>query len=320
MNKSVQILMLLALFPMLGMAREETLEERKKRVVRKYLREEVTLTQSAMVVPSDLLEDERITDSEKFKGVDVDLQRQGASSTLVVQPPPQRRPAPRRTDRSWLLDDMDDATDAYGRPIDSYTAATMDSGDDLWSAWDGTSEKKTAQALDRQDRHSYDQDRISPYGRQNPEKSANGGRNSQNDLYGNQQNSRFGRPADSSRTDLFGRQRSEYSSSLNLQGSRTPIYGSDPEQGMLISPLSKLNSSREGRSTTERKQRQGYTPYQSPYDKQREQRGQKKKMQPQRQQEFKRPDSYQQWRKRNKTYDPTADDAYINEMMQRNRR
>ena len=320
MNKSVQILILLTLFPMLGMAREETLEERKQRVVRKYLRERMTLEQSTMVVPSDLPQDERITDSEKFKGVEVDLQRQGTSPAPIVQRPQQQQPAQRRTDRNWLMGDVEEATDAYGNPVDPYTAATMDSGDDLWSAWDGTAEKKTATELDRQDRRSYDPSRSSPYSRQNAERNTTEGRNAQNTLYGNQQNSRFERPDTSSRTDLFGRKTSEYNSGMNLQDRRTKTYGSDPEQGMLSSPYPQLNPLDRERTTTEQERRQNYKPYQSPYDKQREQRSQKNNTQPQKKQEFKRPDSYQQWKERNKTYDPTSDDAYINEMMQQNKR
>lgn len=318
MNKSVQILILLALFPTLGMAREETLEERKQRIVRKYLRESMTLEQSGMIVPSDLPEDERVTDSEKFKDAEISLQREDGSPTAAVLPPRPPRPVARRANSNWLLDTDEGTTDAYGNPV---TASTIDSGDDLWSAWDGSSEKKATSEIDRQDRRSYDPSRNSPYSRQNAERGTADAQNAQNALYGNQPNSRYGRTEDANRTDLFGRTRSDYSSGLNVQGTGSNPYGSDPEQGMLTSPFPQLNSSGQERSSLEQERRQSYKPYQSSYDKQREERSQQQQYtQPQQQQEFKRPDSYQQWKERNKTWDPTADDAYLNETMQKNKR
>ncbi|MDF7826301.1 hypothetical protein P4B35_19895 [Pontiellaceae bacterium B12227] len=313
MNKSVQILILLALFPMLGMAREETLEERKQRIVRKYLRERMSIDQSDMVVPSALPEDERITDSEKFKDAEVDLQRQSGTTAPVVPPPVQARPVPRRTEKNWLLDDTEEVTDAFGNRVDPYTAAPIDSGDDLWSAWDGTDRRESsiASEFDRNDRKSYDPTQNSPYSRQNAQRNTAEG----NALYGNQQNS------GTTRTDLFGRRASEYNSSLSTPGERTRTYGSDPEQGMLASPYPQLNPLNQERTTTGDDLRRQYKPYQSPYEKQREERRLKQSGTPvQKKQEFKRPDSYQQWKERNKTWDPTDDDAYINEMMQQNKR
>ena len=105
------------------------------------------------------------------------------------------------------------------------------------------------------------------------------GEDSRNDSYSQQdsrigimggkdrkQGARFGESSSFGRTDGFGRKKdpSSYSSGLNLQDSRTRTYGSDPSQG--------------------------YQPYKGSYEKQ---------QQPQ--QEFKRPDSYQQWKERNKT-------------------
>jgi hypothetical protein len=117
MTKAIQILLLAAfLFPMFGSAQEETLEERKKRVTRKYLRERMNVSQSEMVVPEDLTEDVRVLDSEKFKEATVDLQRQAA--TTPPPPPMPRRPMPEQADSNWLLNDIDNKeVDLYADPF-----------------------------------------------------------------------------------------------------------------------------------------------------------------------------------------------------------
>ncbi|MEA2067874.1 MAG: hypothetical protein U9P12_01625, partial [Verrucomicrobiota bacterium] len=117
MSRAVQILLLAVLLPMVGSAREETLEERKQRITRKYLRERVNVSQSDMVVPGDLPEDERVLDSERFKEPEMDLQRQQPGAMPL--PPPQRRPLPpKKSDSNWLLDSIEEEeTDPYADPF-----------------------------------------------------------------------------------------------------------------------------------------------------------------------------------------------------------
>lgn len=316
MNKPVQILLLFAFLPMLGMAREETLEERKQRIVRKYLRENATITQSDLVVPSDLpVEDEQVTDSEQFKDAEVDLQRHEGAATPIM--PPQQRPVP-RANSNWLLDDMDEEADGSNPYADPYSSGSIDSGDNLWSAWDGTSSRDTQTTRQNRNTDSY---RNDPYSRQDSNRGIFGGRQQQEYSTGGQQGSGFGA---SSRTGIFGREQqsgqSGYSSGLNLQGSQTRTYGSDPSEGMLSTPLPQIDSS--SRKDEQRRSSQGYQPYKSPYEQQREERRQQQRgtVPKPEQPEFKRPDSYQQWKERNKTWDPTQDDAYISEMMKKNKR
>lgn len=309
MNKPVQILLLIALFPMIGTAREETLEERKQRIVRKYLRENLVITQSDMVVPSDLPEDERITDSEKFMDVEVGLDKHDASAAPFI-PPPRPRPVP-RADSNWLLD-TDETADASDPYADPYASSLQNSGEDLWSTWDNPSVQ--LESPTRQDR-SYN-----PYARTDSNQGMQDGRSQQNySSYGQQQDSGYG-SAYSGRTDLFGQprqtDRSVYSSSgFNLQGNSPRTYGSDPSEGLLSSPYPQLDSS------SPEEQKPGYQPYKSPYVQQHEQRSRQwgsPVQQPK--QEYKRQDSYQQFKERNKTWNPTQDDAYTSELMQQPKR
>ncbi|MDF7801571.1 hypothetical protein P4C99_18985 [Pontiellaceae bacterium B1224] len=306
MNKSVQILLLIALFPMIGNAREETLEERKQRIVRKYMRQSVDITQSDMMIPSGVVEDERIIDSEKYQDAKVSLQREDTSASPMMPPPQRPRPVP-RADSNWLLGSMDETADASDPYADLYTdpyaSSSIDSGEDLWSTWDTASETQASPT--RQDRG------YNPYAQTDGNRGMTDGRSQQ--IYsanGQQQNSGFG-SSYSGRTGIFGQSRP--TSGYNLQGNGTRSYGSDPSEGLLSSTYPQLDSSSEEEqsSTT-----QGYQPYKSPYVLQREQRSQQWGSQQQSTQEYKRQDSYQQFKDRNKTWNPTQDDAYINEMIQ----
>jgi hypothetical protein len=299
MNKSVQILILLVLLPLAGVAQEETLEERKQRIVRKYLRERVTISQSEMVVPTDFQEDERVTDSEKFKTPEVDLARQDASPAQAVTPPPQPRPVP-RADENWLLKGTDETTefDQYGNPID----ASIE-GADYWSGWGGTDKE-------REEKRSSSR-RYDPYARED-----RGAPDSR--LQQGPQNRGFGAASFSEeRADLFGNRQTSPAPASGFSVQRTPrSFGSSPD-GMLMSPFGQNQAPEEEQAPEFRT----YQPYKSPYQQQREQRSQSPSFpKPSTQQEYKRPDSYEQWKSRQKQYDPTSDDAYINEMMKQNRR
>lgn len=303
MNKPVQILLLFALLPMVGMAREETLEERKQRIVRKYLRENMTITQSDMYVPSDLpSEDEEIINSEKFQGVDIGIEREEGSPSQIIRPPQQRPMPVPRADSNWLLDNSDEIDDPYADPYaDPFSSGAMDSG----SPWDTYSGTESPQKDKRSDPYRYD-----PNQRQDENQAMTDG----------QQRSGFGSSSGfSGRADSFGqqqRERSTYSSGLDLQ-KRNRTYGSDPSEGLLTSPYPQLDAS----SSKDAERTQGFQPYKSPYDTQREKRSQQWGAQPeQKQPDYQRPDYQQQWKERNKTWDPTQDDAYTSEMMKQNKR
>ena len=308
MNKPVQIVILLALLPLPGLAREETLEERKQRIVRKYLREQATITQSDMIVPSDLPEDERITDSEKFKTAEGSLDREESIAAPVL-PAPRPVPVP-RADANWLLGDAEEIAelDMFGNPVEG----SVDTESDFWSAWSGESE--TSKKQSRSDR------RYDPYNR-GDERSA--GREEQSRSY--QQESRFGGSSYSGGTDIFGRRQTqpESTTGFGVQDT-TRSYGFSTDQGLLTSPYQQMDENGNlSPGLSEKERLQGFQPYKSPYSKREEQRQQNSwstQQGKEQNEQYQRQDSYQQWKNRQNEYDPTADDAYINQMMQKNRR
>ena len=81
------------------------MEERKKRITRKYMRDRANISQSDMLVPEDFLENERVLDSEKYKHVKAGYERHETSED--TPPPPARRPARKRKNNNWLVEDMD---------------------------------------------------------------------------------------------------------------------------------------------------------------------------------------------------------------------
>ena len=64
MNKVFIFIIYLLLISIYGEAAEETLEERKKRIMRKYAPHKATITQSNMEVVGAFSEDERVIASE----------------------------------------------------------------------------------------------------------------------------------------------------------------------------------------------------------------------------------------------------------------
>lgn len=316
MNKTVQILIFMALLPMLGTAREETMEERKKRVTRKYLRERTNIAQSDMVVPEALAEDLQVTDSEKFQGVEINLQRQ--ESGTMPMPPPRRRPVPLQENSNWLLTESEFEDDPYADPFDMQNT---ESQDDYWAMWGGkpddgeygSSRKESTRREAVYDPYSsrenaYDsrtQGTVDPRSEQGLFKS------------GAQFGDRSEPSAYTSRTSIFGRQPEQSTTGgLGTQGVRT--YGSSPDNGLLASPFSR--TSREVDPNRSRGA-EGYTPYKSSYETDREKRQQQwggKVVEPRK--EYQKPSSHQQWKDRNKGWDPTKDDAYLDELMEKNRR
>ncbi|MDF7808914.1 hypothetical protein P4E94_15820 [Pontiellaceae bacterium B12219] len=308
MIKTIQLLLLCALFPTIGNAREETREERKARIVRKYLREKMTITQSDLVVPTDLPEDEQITDSEKFREQDGSILRQEEGTATPLPAPPRPQPVP-RVNSNWLLSDVEDGSDGFSESSDPYGAVSDGAAD--WSSWENKTRTETM--VDSSRRDSRNDSYISEDSRRViPEQRAAS-------IFGRRPDSTYSGSSFSSRTDSFNpapERSTFYNSSLNLQGNQANAYGSDPSQGMLSTPFPQLN----GSSSSERRTApSGYQPYQSPYAQERERRQQG--IIPQTSsQEFSRPDAYDQWKGRNKSWDPTKDDAYINEMMPKNNR
>jgi hypothetical protein len=315
MSKTVQILLLAVLLPMVGNAREETLEERKQRITRKYLRERVNIAQSDMVVPGDLPEDERVLDSERFKEPEMDFQRQQPGA--MPPPPRQRRPMPQKNDSNWLLDTIDEEeSDPYADPFAA--SKSKDSKKEYGSMFGGRQEG-SARSENRFGSPGYD-----PYASR---RRFGSGYGSEADPRATQQGSsfdrtfqdgRYGQPGRDAQTDIHGRPKGTTASSgASLGAQRT--FGSSPESGLLQTPFPRIDSSET--DPTRRPGAKGtYSPYKSPYQTRREQQTQQGAGGQERQQEYKKPDAYQQWKDRSKAWDPTKDDAYLDDLMRQNRR
>lgn len=300
MSKPVQILLLLALFPMVGSAREETLEERKQRITRKYMRERTNVAQSDLLVPSEVIEDERITESEGFNDLAVDFKRQ-ESGSMPPPPPPEARARPRRTNRNWLLDDVDpeggDESDPYADPYadsysdpyeDAYTdpyADASDTGgkDNYWSLWGEDKEESATEKSSDDDRYRHDQ------------KDSSG----RVDIWGN--------------SEFSGEEqgvRSGFSSKgAGLFGGNNDPYGSSPNSGALYTPVS-FKAETRGTERSRWGNEGNNTPYKSPYQQQKNQQREQTRSwsSSQQKQEYSKPNSYQQWKSKNAEFDPSKMD------------
>lgn len=337
MNKSVQILILCALIPLCGQAKEETLEERKQRITRKYMREQAQVSQSELYVPSDRpVEDEKVTESAGYEDTKDLFERQEGGS----MPMPARRPMPipRKQNSNWLLDteESDLESDPYGNPYaDPFADPFLKKKDEKTdsrldrSQWDRNRQdsSSTYGSTSEDNRYGRERSPYSPYG--NREETQQSGTSYSGTPYGTQKD------AGTSQSSLYGsresnpyssqRNRSYSSGALGQQGSGT--YGAAPDTGLLNAAYPQLNSSGSGTSRgsgtqgygTERSR--GYTPsYQSPYgtSSDQQQRGNSMWGTPpsqSRQQDYSQPSSFQKWKEKNKGFDPGSDDAYLNEIM-----
>lgn len=309
MKRLVQILLLCSVLPVLAAPRgDETLEERKKRIMRKYLRETGTITQSDVLVPSDLPEeDERVKASEE-RGDMTESFEAHEGSPMGAMPP--RRPPPRApmSDNNWLLQDM--GGDETG---DEFSDSSAGAEDD-WSSWNNNATPR--------ERSAYETDRRSRFDSRFEDPRATQGTTT----------SRFGAPGNGSiysGTTTYGDTtgRAPYSSTLGtgLSGERS-VYGARPENGLLTTPFPAATGT-DGSSEAQRGSMggtPGYQPYKSPYETQREQRAEQwnnSLRSGETEPEFQRSNNFEQWKDRNrsKTWDPTSDDAYMREMMPNSR-
>ena len=317
MKRSVQILLLFTcLAPLFAGAREETMEERKRRIMHKYLRERTTITYSEIAVPEARTEvEEEVLASEKFKQPEVDFQRQEPG---MAMPPPAPRPAPRAESSNWLLSEAPELDDPYANPF-----ARKDSKDEPkkkadWTNWGAERDSSPYADTQRESRFNW--------------------RGSGTSF--EQQSGGY----DPSRQGIFDPRdpRSPYAEDTQqgfqqqgwqapgpydgLDLSREKTFDSSFNQRRLRSPFMRETETPATRSfgsgTQQQQQRGGYTPYRNPYQTQHEQRRQQwggYTSEPK--QEYQRKDTFQQWKDRNPTpFDPTSDDAFINEMMPKTRR
>jgi hypothetical protein len=324
MKRNVQILLLaVCLIPLGGLAREETPEERKQRIMRKYLRERTSVVLSDLFVPEESADEADIADSEKYQEPQVEFERQGPGA----MPPPHmpRRPIPRAAeDSNWLLAEEPDSGDPYGESSMDRKGAELEA----WTSWDFRDDPATRDgslenyrnpdALEVGSRRSR---RPSLLNMRAPESAAPNGQGFQR-----------GRPSTGQDTGIFGRQpgtRSIFGETSPFQKTPTkdqpavPTFAT-PRPGSLTQPgrtdRRKFGSDHRTFGSDARKEQQpGFSTYRNPYEDRQGTMGQPGTMQGQ-QQEYKREDPYQKWKSKRQEWDPTKDDAYLNELMQNNRR
>jgi hypothetical protein len=340
MNRHVHILLVAAFIASgLNAVNAETMEERKQRIMRKYMRERQDIVQSDLGVSEDVQgpEDVRIAESEKFKEPSLEFKRQDGGVAPRPIPP---RPMPVQSERNWWLETTEMEEDSSADPFSSMRDSE-ESAKNRWSPWGNRDDEEA-------------------YGRQ---------RDEQVDIYSGSQDDSF-ISGDAAGQQWSGRRDDTYPGRQSAYGIRNdPGYGSAlpgttydgyttrraatygesermsgysgqqpagtrgtdtgwmldsggryrPSQSTGLLPPS-LTPSYDTPGLTSQGQATGYTPYKSPYqmqdDRQRRSGG---NLQPQ-QTPYIRPNNYQKWKDNNKTWDPTDGNSYLDELMRDERR
>ena len=344
MNRNVYALLTAAILAsVLSVAQAETMAERKQRIMRKYMRERQDIAQSDLGVPeTPQEEDARVVASEQFKELlSPDFQRQesGVAPLPAVRPMPVQQP-----ERNWWLETAERVENPGANPFSSKTDGEKGSAGS-WSPWDRRDDSSAyggafgQQRDERDDTYSSSRDRSSIYG--GPASQQWDGRRgdtypSGQSAYDGQRNSGNGSSAWGMSYDGYTSRRAptsrENDRTSGFYGSQQTDtrgmdggwgynsvggYGSSTSSGLLQSPFA---SSFDAQNPGSQNQTPAYTPYRSPYEVQgEEQRRYGDSLQPQ-QPQYSRPNSYQKWKDTNKAWDPTADNSYLNELMQNQRR
>lgn len=285
------------------------MEERKRRITRKYLRERMLITYSDTVVPdARVTEDEGVLVSEKFRQSQEDLAGQEPG---VAKPPPKKRPAPRPKNRNWLLSESPELDDPYADPfvLEKSKDESEKPGD--WTIWGKESDPSLQMGTERKSRFNF---RGSGSSFEQQFGTSRGAFNSSapmasvlNDNRPVPQQQGGGMPGLNSALDLS--QEKAAGSALNPIRLQTPFFRQTP------STSSRAFGSEEKQHTG------GYSPYKRSYQKQDDQRMEQRGFYGDPKQEYRKPDTFQQWKNQNPTQvDPMRDDAFINEMMPKTRR
>lgn len=91
---------------------EETLEERKQRIMRKYLRERIDIVSSGLTVDTGEIDDESVKDSEMMQVEDLEFERHEGG---VVMPPRQvPRPLPSQQENWWSETEVEELESSKG--------------------------------------------------------------------------------------------------------------------------------------------------------------------------------------------------------------
>ena len=340
MTRSVQILLLCAYtIPWCAGAAEETMEERKRRIARKYLRERADITYSEEQVPDDAsrVGDEELLSAEQFNQIPETIERE-LPQRQARRPPPMRQRAQPAKNSNWLLAAPEDQANPYAHPFaredegedtEGRTQTAQEDGPALFSGMQSEEESfsRRNDAWSRQPAGSFDgseqQSIFSPRSRFNenaiPQSQQLPGRydkQEQEGLYP----SAYSQALPYS-TRYMGIESEEDPAGGSAYWSSTPnSSASQPYQQSQWGTYTPYQSSYQAEKEQRQQQWGSYTPYQSSYQTQQEQRQQQwgTYTPPE---EYKRQDAYQDWKRRNAPqYDPTSEDAYTREMMPKRQR
>jgi hypothetical protein len=322
MKRSVQILLLAAyLAPMAAVARQETMEERKLRVTRKYLRERSAISQSDEMVPGITEEDEAVLEAERFKAPESAFK--GDTRSDLPQPAPPQRPVPRQQQtRNWMLAADPEFAEFYAdpgsvaekkeeaiqsqleqRPIDRYVEQSDPYGETQRSSrWFELRDDRG-----RSDRRGFglSQPRTRGFRASTAQEGEKGMQSEGFFSFGRQPiNDRRTTPDTTADT-----------SQLSLPQGGT--YPASREPARLTSPFTvPSSSSRVGTYPSTSRRMERVPEYKSPYQPSQDLRMQPSSQRRETQEPYRRVDPYKQWKERNPApFDPMGDDAYINEGM-----
>lgn len=332
MKRNVQILLLFACaVPLLVRAGEETLEERKRRITRKYLRERMDITYSEEVVPDTDAGSEDVLASEKFKDPEVNLERQQPGAPL---PPPVRQPPPRTENRNWLLAEPGEPADPYADPFDQMDSKDESKKNDWMTTWGAERESSPYADPQRKGRYNWrEYDSFSGEQSGRYDSTRQGGSFGARTSFGEempsgvpqQRSQTYGSPdgqdlsSENPFNSIFNQNRAQSTTLREIEtpGNPSSESGWQPRTGGYTPYKSPYQTQRDQRQ----EQWGGYTPYKSPYQTQRDQRGGQGGRYSEPEQEYQRQDPYQQWKKKNPAqFDPTGNDAFIQQNMPKTRR
>ena len=315
MNRSIYALLTAVLLvSTLNIAQAETMEERKQRIMRKYMRERQDVSQSDLGVPEAEVEDARVLESEQFKEPSVEFKRQQG----VSAPPPALRPVPLQQDRNWWLETTDTEGDLFSDPFAS-KSETEEKSKSAWSPW-GKREDSSIYGGDDGRQQGWRREDSYPggqpaYGAQSDSGYGISGSGVTDDGYTSRW-SPTSRESDRLPGIYERQQRDARRTDSGWGGSSSGRYGTLPSSGY---PNSTIPSSSAAQGWNSQNQTPGYTPYRSPYQSEDQRRRSGDSLQPQ-QPQYTRPDNFQKWKDSNKAWDPTSDNPYLDELMPNQRR
>ena len=297
MKKAVQLVLLCILIPMAGMAREESLAERKKRIMRKYLREAGELSQVDWTVPQDS-EEKLVADSEKFQPTDLEFEKHEGA---VIPPTVGRRPTTPFSQDSSAAGEADEelAADPYADPFSLVKKDESDEQD-----FGSRMRRERPGQRDSQSASDLFSGRANRY-----ESRLDTSRNYRTSMTEQQQTRPlYQRFSSEVPEGLLESRTSDDRYASPMESYRT--YGSAPEEGMLLPvPTMRRETGREDGL------KQGQIPFKyRRLTSENEEQSQGGQLPYSTYRRYTEPLPYQQFKSRGKAWDPTADDAYVDEL------